>query len=181
MENIKKEIIKEAERIKIDCVYKANAHFKAAAFWSKLKFLIGIPITILAAITSGLALSIYHEVAGLFALLVSILSAITTFLEPNEKQNSHFNSSNSYRTLVSNINIFCKVDCAIETSKTLLLNRLKEFEIQRDEINQNSPFIPSWAQKKAEKCIKEVKSKNQVYEIFLEDTDLQILKDEAQE
>jgi hypothetical protein len=62
---------------------------------------------------------------------------------------------------VSNINIFCKVDCAIETSKTLLLNRLKEFEIQRDELNQNSPFIPFWAQKKAEKCVRrEAKLKN---------------------
>jgi uncharacterized oligopeptide transporter (OPT) family protein len=79
MENIKKEIIKEAERIRIDCVYKATAHFKIAAFWSNLKFLLGIPITVLAAITSGLVLSSHHEVAGFFALIVSILSAITTF------------------------------------------------------------------------------------------------------
>lgn len=179
MEKVKKEIIKEAERIRIDCVYKANAHFKIAAFWSKLKFLLGIPITILAAITSGLALSSYHEVAGYFALIVSILSAITTFLEPTEKQNSHFNSSNSYTTLVSNINIFCKVDCAIETSKSLLLNRLKEYEIKRDELNQISPFIPFWAQKKAEKCVKDVKK--HVYEINLEETDMQTLKDEGKE
>ena len=130
MENIiKKEIIKEAERIRINCVYKATAHFKAAASWSRLKFLLGIPITILAAITSGLALSSYHEVTGIFALSVSILSAITTFLEPNEKQNIHFNSSNSYRTLANNVNIFCKVECAIETSESLLFNKLKEFEI----------------------------------------------------
>ncbi|MFX4261707.1 SLATT domain-containing protein [Pelotomaculum propionicicum] len=86
MENVKKEIIKEAERIRIDCVYKVNVHFKIAAFWSKLKFFLEIPITVLAAITSGLALSNYHEVAGYFALIVSILSAITTFLEPTEKK-----------------------------------------------------------------------------------------------
>ncbi|MFX4261706.1 hypothetical protein ACOBQJ_05855 [Pelotomaculum propionicicum] len=82
---------------------------------------------------------------------------------------------------MSNINIFCKVDCAIETSKSLLLIRLKEYEIQRDELNQNSPFIPFWAQKKAEKCFKEINLKNHVYEINLEETDMQTLKDEGKE
>lgn len=154
MESAKKEILQEAKKIEADSIFFAKGHFHAAFFWSNMHFWIGIPTTIIAAITSAFALTQYHIVAGILAVLISILAGITTFINPNDKANSNFNSANSYGTLANNINIFINVDSIMETSELALVNKLKEFEVERDELNLNSPLIPKWALKKTRDCLK---------------------------
>jgi len=149
MENIKKEIIRTAKKIEEDSCYLGKGHYHAAVFWSNMNYWIGIPIAVTAAITSALALTSYHIIAGVLAIIVSILTALTTFLNPNEKASTHYNSYNGYKALMYKIGIFCSVDSMLESSKQNLVNKLKEFEIEFDELNQNSPQIPKWALKKA--------------------------------
>lgn len=42
----------------------------------------------------------------------------------------------------------------METSESALVNKLKEFELERDELNLNSPLIPKWALRKTRDCLK---------------------------
>ena len=157
MENtIKEKLIKEARRIEEDSLYSAKGHFAAANFWTNFHLLIGVPTAILAAIASASALSQFNNhniIAGVLAILVTALTAITTFLNPNKKANSHQNAGNKYNSLRNKARIFCEIDCCGEDSIQKLTERLKELAKNRDELNKNSPQIPRWAYKKAKKGI----------------------------
>jgi len=155
----KQNLIKEARRIEEDCLYSAKGHFVAANFWTNFHLWIGVPTAILAAIAGASALSQFDNhniVAGILAIIVTALTAVTTFLNPNEKVNSHLNAGNKYNSLRNKARIFCEIDsCGENNSIQELTKQLKELAKQRDELNQNSPQIPGWAFKRAKKGIEE--------------------------
>ena len=96
---IKENLIKEARRIEEDSLYSAKGHFVAANFWTNFHLWIGVPTAILAAIAGASALSHFgnhHVLAGILAIIVTALTAVTTFLNPNEKASSHRNAGNKY-------------------------------------------------------------------------------------
>lgn len=160
MENMAKEnLIKEARRIEEDSLYSAKGHFVAANFWSNFHLWIGVPTTILAAIAGVSALSQFDNhniIAGFLAIIVAALTAVTTFLNPNERANSHLNAGNKYNSLRNEARIFCEIDsCGENNSIQEITKQLKELAKQRDELNQNSPQIPRWAFKRARKGIGE--------------------------
>jgi len=156
MESIKEKIIKEAKRVEEDSLYSAKGHFVAGNFWTNFHLWIGVPNAILAAIAGASALSQFDNhniIAGILAIIVTALTAVTTFLNPNEKANSHQKAGNNYNSLRNIARIFCEIDCCREDSDQELTRQLKELAKQRDELNQNSPQIPRWAYKKARKGI----------------------------
>ncbi|MGB9898429.1 SLATT domain-containing protein [Thermanaerothrix sp.] len=159
MENtIKEKLIKEARRIEEDSLYSAKGHFAAANFWTNFHFWVGVPTAILAAIASASALSRFDNhniIAGVLAIIVTALTAVTTFLNPNEKVNSHLNAGNKYNLLRNKARKFCEIDCCVVDSIQELSKRLNELAEQRDELNIKSPQIPRCAYKKAKKGIEE--------------------------
>ncbi len=157
-DNIKENMIKEARRIEEDSLYSAKGHFVAANFWTNFHLWIGVPTAILAAIAGASALSQFDNhniIAGILAIVVTALTAVTTFLNPNEKANSHRNAGNKYNSLRNKARIFCEIDSCGEDSDQELTKQLKELAKQRDGLNQNSPQIPIRAYKKARKGIEE--------------------------
>ncbi len=165
MESIKENIIKEAKRVEEDSMYSAKGHFVAANFWTNFHLWIGIPTAILAAIAGASALSQFDNhniIAGILAIIVTALTAVTTFLNPNEKANSHRNAGNKYNSLRNKARIFCEIDCCREDSDQEFAKQLKELAKQRNELNQNNPQIPRWAYKKARKGIEEGETKYKV-------------------
>ncbi len=154
----KEAIIDEAKRIEENCLYTAKGHFAAAQFWTNFRLWVGIPMAILSAIagTSALAQFGYHKiVAAILSIIVAALAGITTFLNPNEKANTHLNSGSNYDSLQSKTRIFWTIDCWRENSEQVLTDKLKDLSDQRDKLNRDSPQIPTWAYKKARKGIKE--------------------------
>ena len=89
------------------------------------------------------------------AIIVTALTAVTTFLNPNEKANSYRNAGNKYNSLRNKARIFCEINSYGENSDQEITKQLKELAKQRDELSQNSPQIPRWAYKKARKGIEE--------------------------
>ncbi len=67
-----------------------------------------------------------------------------------------------YLKLRNKVHVFCTIDSSVENSEQELIKQLKELARQRDELNQDSPPISSWAYKKAQKVIKDKTIKNQV-------------------
>ena len=64
------------------------------------------------------------------------------------------NVGNKYNALRNKVHIFCNIDSTVENSEGELMKQLKELARQRDELNQDSPPISSWAYKKAQRVIK---------------------------
>lgn len=144
----KEEIIKEAKRIEESTRYSAKGHFAAAQFWTNFHLWIGIPAAILAAISAASALAYSNIVAGILSIIVAGLSAVTTFLNPNEKASVHLNSGNNYDALQNKVRIFWTIDCWRENSEQVLTEKLKDLSEEKNKLNRGCPQIPQWAYKK---------------------------------
>ena len=164
----KEAIIKEAKRIEENSLYSAKGHFVAAQFWTNFHLWIGVPTVILAALagTSALAQFDNHNIiAGILSLIVVVLAAITTFLNPREKARIHLTSGNNYDSLLSRARMFWTIDCRRENSEHLLADKLKDLSEQRDRLNRECPQIPRWAYKRAKKGIEEGEASYEVDKI----------------
>lgn len=152
----KEEIIKEAKRIEESTLYSAKGHFVAASFWSYFHLGIGIPIVIMSAIAGLSILSQFDKskiIVGVLTLIVTGLSALMTFLNPNGRSNTHLNGGNSYDALNNKVRIFRTIDCYREKSDEVLTEKLKYFSEQKDKLNTSSPLIPWFAYQLAKKGI----------------------------
>ena len=153
----KEKIVKEAKRIEEDSLYSSKGHFYAAQFWTNLHLWIGIPTSIMAAIAGASALSQFdnHQiVAGILAILVAALSAVSTFINPNEKATIHHNAGNHYNSLKNRARIFSEIDVNVESDEGLLA-KLRTLSAERDELNEKSPQIPKWAFRRARQGIED--------------------------
>ncbi len=79
------EIHAEASRIEEDSLYSAKGHFEAGRVWENVQLGLGIPTVIFAAIASASAFKEEIMAAGVLAMAASVLSAISTFLNPSER------------------------------------------------------------------------------------------------
>jgi len=152
----KEEIVKEGKRIEESSLYSSKAHFCAAALWRRLHFYLGLPATLLAAVAAASAFSQFdtgHSVGGWISICVAALSALSTFLNPNEKAAAHFVAGNNFDALQSKARIFWTVDCRGNDSDQVLTNRLKDLAEEKSELNRKSPQIPRFAYIAAKKSI----------------------------
>lgn len=150
----KLEIIKESQRIEETALYSAKGHFAAAHTWSKFHLIIGLPMVIMAAVAGSSFVGNHNILAGILTLFIAVLSAIMTFLNPNERASSHLNAGNSYDALQNEVRIFRTIDCWREDSEKMLTERLKHYVNQKGKLNQSSPQIPWWAYQIAKRGIK---------------------------
>jgi len=165
-QKIKAKILKEAKRIEEDCLHSAKGHFYAAQCWGNIHFWIGIPAVILAAIAGASALSQFDNhniVAGILAIIVAALTAVATFLNPNEKAIAHHYAGNQYISLRNNVRILYDIDLDLIDEKESL-GELKDLNRQRNELNQKLLQIPRWAYKKAKKGIEKGEAKYEIDE-----------------
>ena len=154
----KKAIINESKRIEANCLYTSKGHFAAAQFWTNFHLWIGIPTVILAAIAGITAFAKLDEnniLAGVLSIIVVVLTAITTFLNPKERANTYLISGNNYDSLLTKARIFWTIDCREEKSEQVLTEKLKDLSERRDKLNREAPQVPTWAYKKAKKGIEE--------------------------
>jgi hypothetical protein len=152
------EIIKEAKRIEENAQYSSKGHFAAAHFWKNFHLWIGIPIVLFSAIAGASALSKFdpsHIIAGVLSIIVTALSGVLTFINPNKNENIHFNAGNNFDSLQNKVRMFWTIDCWKGEAEEVLTEKLKNFSEQKDRLNQSCPQIPKWAYNKAKKGIQE--------------------------
>jgi hypothetical protein len=138
----KAEIIKEAKRIEEALLYSSKKHFVSAQYWSASHAFLGLPMVVLSAVAGAEAFKQFdkqHELAGYLSIGVAVLSAIMTFLNPNERATKHTNVGNSYDALMNRVRIFWSIDCWGEESEAVLTKQLKDFSDHKDKLNQNAP------------------------------------------
>jgi hypothetical protein len=138
----KVEIVKEAKRIEEALLFSSKKHFVSADYWSAFHVFLGLPIVVLSTAAGAEAFKQFdkqHTLAGYLALAVAVLSAILTFLNPNEKAIKHKGCGNSYDALMNRVRIFWSIDCWGEESEAVLTKALKDFSDQKDKLNQSAP------------------------------------------
>ena len=152
----KEEVVREAKRVEEALLFSSKGHFAAAHFWGRFQYWIGIPMVILSAVAGSTAFSSFdptHAIAGAMSIIVAVLSAITTFLNPNEKAAIHLSAGNSYDSLMNKVRIFWSIECWHGESDEVLAQRVRDFSEQKDKLNLNCPQIPPWAYNSAKKGI----------------------------
>jgi len=152
----KEEIIKEAKRIEESLLYSSKGHFAAANRWGKFHFIVGLPAVVLASVSGASAVAAFawgKTVAAICSVIVTMLSALLTFLNPNERARAHLNAGNNYDALMNRARIFWSIDCWRDESEQVLTEKLKYLSEQKDRLNQSCPQIPRWAYRKAKKGI----------------------------
>lgn len=137
-------VVKEAERIEEDALYSAKRHFNAAATWNAVHLWLGLPTALIAGVSGVSALSHHTVIAGILALLVAGLTALTTFLNPSQRATNHHDFGNRYNALRNKTRILREID-APTGHPTELVKELKALNRERDELNQKAPQTPRWA------------------------------------
>jgi hypothetical protein len=157
----KESIVKEAKRLEENCLYTAKGHFAAAHFWTNFHLWIGIPTVILAAIAGTISFAQFANhslISGTLSIIVVVLTAIATFLNPKERSGNYLSSGNNYDSLQSRIRIFWSIECRKENSDNLLTDKLKDLSEERDRLNRDCPQVPKLAYLKAKKGIEDGES-----------------------
>jgi hypothetical protein len=151
----KDEIIKEAKRLEESALYSSKGHFAAAQFWGISHLCIGIAISAVSAIAAAFTFSDSYRVAvGILVLGVAMLSAVATFLNPNEKAASHLIAGNNYDALCTRSRMFWTIECWKDgNTEQVLSEKLRDLYEEKNKLNQSCPQIPGWAYSKGKKRI----------------------------
>ena len=161
----KEAIIKEAKRIEEDCLYSSRGHFAVARFWSNFHLWLGIPTVVLASIAGAFAFSQFNRsivITGVISIVVVVLSATTTFLNPRERASTHLSAGNNYDSLLSKTRIFWTIDCWQNYTDEILTHKLNSLSEERDRSNRECPQVPRFGYLAARKGIKEGEANHEV-------------------
>lgn len=152
-EQLIQKLILEAKRIEEDSLYSFKGHHNAAESWKYVHYWLGIPTAVLAALGSASAFNEENIIAGVLGIVVASLTALSTFLDPGGKQNTHKSSGSAYGVLKNQARLFYEVETNIETDVKKLQTMLKALVLKRDDLNTTSPTIPKKSYLKAKKDI----------------------------
>jgi hypothetical protein len=148
------EIIKEAKRIEESTLLSSKAHFAAANRWGWFHLVVGVSISILAAVAAAFTFSsILPLFVGGIALAVTVLSAITTFLNPNERSTKHLNAGNGYASLCDRARIFWTIDVWSGANATSLTEAVRQLSAEKSRLSNDAPQISPWAYRTAKKGV----------------------------
>lgn len=162
---IVKKLTSEAKRIEEDALYSFKGHHNTAESWKNVHYWIGIPTVILAAAGSASAFNEENIIAGVLGIIVASLTALSTFLDPSGKQNTHKASGSAFGVLKNQARLFYEIEVTIENDASKLQKMLKILSIKRDELNSTSPTIPRRAYLKAKK---DIESGSNTYKIDMD-------------
>lgn len=170
----KEKILTEAKRIEEDSLYSAKGHFYAGQCWVNVNLWLGGIASVLAAIagTSALSKFAYHDiVAGGLSIIVAGLTAVITFINPNEKAAVHQKAGNKYNALRNDTRIFCDIEIN-EMDDKKAIDDLKKLNGRRNKLNIESDQIPKWAFEKARRGIEEGEANYKIDKQKIRDLDL---------
>jgi hypothetical protein len=110
-ESARDKILGEALVLERDSREREIGHRLAAEFWNKVHLGLGLPSVAFAAIAGTAALAEFSIlIAGILALAVAVLSALSTWLNPNRTEDLHRNASNEYHSICGRARELQRID-----------------------------------------------------------------------
>lgn len=152
----------EAARIEEDTEHSAKRHFNSCELWSKLHYGLGIPATIAAAAASAAVVKDAPLAAQLLALTAALLTALMTFLKPNDKALQHKNMGNQYLALRNDSRMFRELELRKPIDEGKKGEKLDRLAQRRNDLNSTAPSTSRWAFERTRKGIAEGETRYQV-------------------
>lgn len=137
----RQKIIDEAWRVEEDCKISSKRHFNDCQWWERAHYIIGIPSVVLATIAGSSWLSDTENgaaVAGVISIIVAVLTALNTFINPIQKAEHHKNAGNAYLTLRNKSRRFAEIQAPDMADDATALGALEELTNRRDQLNETS-------------------------------------------
>ncbi len=135
----KSELVKEANRIEESLLHSSKRHFEDAKLWGWFHYCLGIPTVVMAAIMGTVVLNQMDPTqfwAGILSILVTVLTAISTFLNPNQRESAHFSAGNKYDALLNEVRLYRTIECWNETDEAILQSKLKSLSDRKSQLNE---------------------------------------------
>jgi hypothetical protein len=128
-----------------DTTVQAEAHTLAAGSWGGYHFWLGILSTaISAAVGAGIFSEspIYVIAAGILSLILVVISAVSTFLNSEQRSIAHHKAGTSFRVLSNRAQLLVDIDLKLrQKSDEELADQLKELSDERDGLLKSSPRV----------------------------------------
>ncbi len=151
-----KELIAEAKRIEEDSIHSAKSQFEASNNWKKINLWLGIPAAIFSGVTGISILNDWSPVIGAcLSLFAAALISLITFLNPNQKSNTHLNSGNNYLSLRNKSRFFRNISIRANKDTSILSKKLRLLADERDTLNKSSPQFSRKNFEKARRSIED--------------------------
>ena len=133
------QISTELLRIEDDCIHSGKAHFNADYRWSCYHYWLGIPSVALSAVVGAAFMKGYPELAAGFSAVITVLTALMTFLKPSERASAHKSSGDQYLSLRNDARVFRQIKLLHSCDEQSSIDGLDEFTKRRNELNTASP------------------------------------------
>lgn len=131
----------ELTRIEEDCIHSGKAQFNAGVRWSRYHLWLGVPSVVLSALAGTAFFKGEPEIAGGMSTVVTILTALMTFLKPSERASSHKSSGDQYLTLRNDARVLRTIKLDVACDDAAAVANLDEITKRRNELNQASAQV----------------------------------------
>lgn len=131
----------ELTRIEEDCIHSGKAQFNAGVRWGRYHLWLGVPSVILSALAGTAFFKGEPEIAGAMSSVVTILTALMTFLKPSERASSHKSSGDQYLTLRNDARVLRTIKLNVACDDAAAVANLDEITKRRNELNQASAQV----------------------------------------
>lgn len=158
---VKTGLSKEAERIEEDALYSGKGHYNACGPWQSRHRWLGSLSAILSAIAAGVAAQKGAPplVVVTLSVLAAALTAVVTFLKPNEEADRHRRAGDAHFAIKNRARIFRTVELEADgADEAKLVDTLKSLSADLDAARAAAPPIPDEAYKKAKGEIEDGKT-----------------------
>lgn len=136
------EIISEAKRIQEDSLFSYKGHLESARLSKFIHYALGLPSVVLAAL---IGLSINNQIlspwVGFIAIIITIFTALSTFINPFKAAEQHRIIGEKYGALYRETRRFVNMDYNGTSSIDELQKKLDDFAIKQDQYNAEGPQI----------------------------------------
>jgi hypothetical protein len=153
----REDIMARAEDRRNICRILSRAHVLVSIRWSNTHLYLGIPSTVFAALAGVQAIADLGQekntwgtiIQIILSILVAGLAPLLTFLNPNERANTHQTASRVYEQIGDRYDAFL-LQCLVETRGLKQeLDDLVQLNLSYSEEKKPLPLTPEWAFQRA--------------------------------
>ncbi len=152
----------EAGRIEEDVEYSAKRHFETCGLWAWGHYLLAGPAALLAIATTTAIIKDNTELAQYLSLVAALLSALVTFLKPNDRAAQHRTFGNQYLAVRNEARMFREIDLLEPIDDAKKSERLRRLAQRRNDLNGSAPTTPRWAFESARKGVEQGEARYKV-------------------
>jgi len=149
------DVIDELKRLETMSLLAAERHYAGETRWYNLNEWLGIPATLVSAITAASAVAKFDQkeiVTVTTALLASALSALLTFLDPFKRASAHHLAGREFEALYHMAGRLSRLD-ADPIKGGPIADKFSDLARKFDDLLKSSPAIPGYAYGRARRAL----------------------------